>query len=98
MGFELRWSSGSMEPVSMCANSTGAIVAWELTGLKDVFELRSRDDCETVGNDRVGGVVAVVVNEDFVGGRHVGGMYFAVLILMCCVVRLVAIILRSMLA
>ena len=49
----------------------------KLTGLENLVELWSRNDCETVGNDRVRGVVAVVVDEDFAGGRHVGGVYVA---------------------
>ena len=50
---------------------------WRLTVLEDIIELCSRDDCGTVGNDRVGVVVAVVVDEDFAWGRHVGDIGFA---------------------
>ena len=60
----------------MCI-SLGGNGARLLTGLKNVVELCSRDDCETIGNDRIRGVVAMVVDENSVGGRHVGGMYFA---------------------
>lgn len=60
----------------MCI-SLGGNGARLLTGLKNVVELCSRDDCETIGNNRIRGVVAMVVDENSVGGRHVGGMYFA---------------------
>lgn len=55
----------------------GANRTWRLTVLEDIVELCRRDDCEAVGNDRVGVVVAVVVDEDFAGGRHVGVIGFA---------------------
>jgi hypothetical protein len=44
--------------------------------LKDVFEFRGCDDGEAGGDDGIGCVVAMVVDEDFVRGSHVGGLCF----------------------
>lgn len=46
-----------------------------LTALEDAVELRSGDDGQAIGDDGVVGIVAVVVDEDFAGGTHVGVLF-----------------------
>jgi hypothetical protein len=80
IGFELRCNSGSVIGDLLArdalADGRGGLGTGELTGLENLFELRGSDDGEAVGDDGVGCVVAVVVDEDFVGGRHVGDLWF----------------------
>jgi hypothetical protein len=80
MGFELRCNSGSVIGDLLArdalADGRGGLGTGELTGLENLFELRGSDDGEAVGDDGVGCVVAVVVDEDFVGGRHVHGWLY----------------------
>ena len=48
-----------------------------LTVHEDVVELRGRHDGEAIGDDRVVGVVAVLVDQDFGGGGsgHLGEVF-----------------------
>ena len=75
MGLEVRWRSGSARERLARSSTTGRQVlrSWVLTVCDDVVEFGGRHDGEAVRDDGVGGIVAVVVHQDFAAGRgHLG--------------------------